>query len=110
MPSAITDNVHPLTLYVAKFLDENCSDYPILHIEQCGRRLIASYSRVDIELKVRADCGQIVPNKGSKSRLFSPSLSAALAFVTDVEAIRQQRIEPFLQFHADSGPSSSGKS
>lgn len=93
---------------LANYLDQMFSDYPVLFLGQGGERLVASYSRVDIDIRVEPGCKSVQQAGKDSNHFMAPSLAAALSFIVEVEALRQQSAVPYLQFQTGHGPSSAG--
>lgn len=90
---------------LADFLDQMFSDYPVLVHDGSEGRLVASYARVDIDIRVE-DGGDRVRKAGATpNRFIAPSLAAAISFIAEVEALRQRSSVPYLQFQTGHGPS-----
>lgn len=93
---------------LANYLDQMFSDYPVLFLGQGGERLVASYARVDIDIRVEPECKSVQQAGKGSNRFMAPSLAAALSFIVAVEALRQRSGVPYLQFQTGHGPSSAG--
>lgn len=80
--------------------------YPVLFVNDRG--LVASYSRVDVEVRVSADCKTSQNTRDGPNYFIAPSMVTALEFVGAVEGLRQRSETPYLQCQTGYGPSSKG--
>lgn len=97
-----------LALTLAQYLDEESSEYPVLHIDEVGR-IVASYTNVDVLLEVQATAPALALASDTPCRRYlAPSATAAIGFITEVEAVRQCTNSPYLRIHTGLGPSSPG--
>ena len=93
---------------LANYLDQMFSDYPVLFLDESEGGLVASYARVDVDIRVEASGASIKKAGTAPNRFIASSPAAALSFIVAVEAHRQRSAVPYLQFHTGQGPSSPG--
>ena len=83
---------------LAKYLDEISSDYPIVAIDERGAVVMAGYAHTDVTVTIDQKSLGVQAIARTANRFVAHSLPDALSFLVEVEAIRQQRTAPYLQF------------
>lgn len=83
---------------LAEVLDSKGSGWPVLQLDAEGRRLSVAYARLNVLVHIEPTSAGVRPHSDEPMNFSAPSATAALSFVTAVEAKRQGTETPNMRF------------